>query len=153
MHCALLLVTRTYRVTASQDADSEIRRLQEERKKKDAALVGLGTESIGFDHDIYGGKEEYAMSIPTSMDEEEEEAESSVRAKLPSYTAPDQLRRDVLQEGGGDDGDVFDTRSRRIADREDEYHARRRKRVISPERVDAFSAAASVRVEKREGQK
>jgi len=29
--------------------------------------------------------------------------------------------------------------SRKIADREDEYHARRFNRIISPERVDAFS--------------
>eukprot|EP01094_Clydonella_sp_ATCC50884_P021871 TRINITY_DN4905_c3_g1_i3.p1 TRINITY_DN4905_c3_g1~~TRINITY_DN4905_c3_g1_i3.p1 ORF type:complete len:1207 (+),score=442.14 TRINITY_DN4905_c3_g1_i3:256-3876(+) len=126
------------------DSDAaEIRRLQAERAKKEGVLVGLGTQAGGFDTDIYGGDEQYAMSIPTSEDAMEQEAEEVVRKKLPSFTAPEQIRRDVLQQSEDTSGDVFNQRSRRIADREDEYRARRRNRIISPARTDAFAAAAN----------
>ncbi|KXS15135.1 ARM repeat-containing protein [Gonapodya prolifera JEL478] len=61
-----------------------------------------------------------------------------------SITAPKELLRE-LEEGGADinplDGLVP---SKRIADREDDYHKRRMNRALSPERKDAFATASTV---------
>jgi len=119
------------------DIETEIKKLQEERTKKDPALVGF--ESTGFyDSNIYNTDKYagYDISIPLAEEEEEEDQQS--RRKLPTYTAPQHLL-DEIAEGTEDDDPFKDTRPKKIADREDEYRARGRKRMISPGRVDAFS--------------
>lgn len=107
--------------------------------------------------DLYGTSNKfagYATSIPLNEDDEDDEelsrddneyAEKSRR--LNSYTAP----KDVLREiaGEAEEVDPLATSredSRRIADREDEYHARRFNRIISPERVDAFAEGGTGKV-------
>ncbi|OUM61670.1 hypothetical protein PIROE2DRAFT_45005 [Piromyces sp. E2] len=116
------------------DIDDEIKKLQKERKNAKASLVG----SVSYDTDLYESEDKYAGYVTELKDEDEEEAEIS-RPKLRSFTAP----TDILKEIQDQDDDVdpmADMRpSRKIADREDEYHARRFNRIISPERVDAFS--------------
>ncbi|KAJ1642914.1 U2 snRNP component prp10, partial [Dispira simplex] len=63
--------------------------------------------------------------------------------KLASYTAPQEFLDEIAAEGAIDAPDPFEayhTRERVIAKREDDYHARGRQRVLSPERVDPFRA-------------
>lgn len=56
-----------------------------------------------------------------------------------TYTAPSEVFEDLV--GDDDEIDPFKQRtgSRRILDRQNEYHSRRLKRVISPERLDPFA--------------
>jgi len=60
-------------------------------------------------------------------------------AKRSSFTAPKHLLEAVPQQP--EDDDPMSQRSNRIADREDEYHARRQ-RVLSPSRADPFAKGA-----------
>ncbi|KAI8999953.1 splicing factor 3B subunit 1 [Gaertneriomyces semiglobifer] len=121
------------------DIDAQIKAAQTLRRKgaDKASLIG----DISYDTDLYGsaGKDEYSTSIPVNGDDEEDMVAMRQKKKLSSYTAPKQL----LEEMAALDDDVdpmADIRpSRRIADRESEYHARRLNRRLSPERVDAFS--------------
>ncbi|PKK73055.1 splicing factor 3B subunit 1 [Rhizophagus irregularis] len=59
--------------------------------------------------------------------------------RLTSYTAPAEVYEDLI--GSDDEVDPFlqRTGSRRIVDRQSEYHARRLNRAISPERNDPFA--------------
>jgi splicing factor 3B subunit 1 len=120
-------------LVVADDAE-EIRKLQEKRK----GLVSFA-EAGGFDQDIYGSADQYDTSIATTEEEEEEEA-ARFEQQRPSYTAPSRLQDEVLREAEGGDVDVFQhSRPSRIADRENSYQARRRDRVLSPERADAFA--------------
>jgi len=59
-------------------------------------------------------------------------------AKLRSFTAPRSVVEDTLK-AGPDDTEPQLGRGKAIADREDEYHAQRRSRIISPARHDPFA--------------
>ncbi|KAJ3413449.1 Splicing factor 3B subunit 1 [Chytridiales sp. JEL 0842] len=142
---------------ADQDIDEEIRRAQARReaakvqkgpssnyvRPDKAALVG----SVSYDHDVYDAgtdfdKYESALPMGDADDDDYAAAQQSGPKKLASYTAPKEVYKDVaaMEEDAPDPMASFRT-SRRIADRESEYHARRLNRELSPERVDAFAAA------------
>uniref|UniRef100_A0A7S3DG04 Splicing factor 3B subunit 1 n=1 Tax=Palpitomonas bilix TaxID=652834 RepID=A0A7S3DG04_9EUKA len=101
---------------------------------------GRGAE---YDEELYAKdtKEQYASYI---ADEEDEEHEAP--KKLKQYTASKEDIADVQATG---DSDPFaHLKERQIAHRESEYHARRHSRVLSPDRVDAYSNEAPTRTYK-----
>ena len=72
------------------------------------------------------------------MDEDDGASASASAPTRRTYTIPKGIMEEV--ENAAPEQDVFaDTRAARISDREDEYKARRRARIISPERVDPFA--------------
>ena len=120
--------------------DPEIAKTQEERKKKEQQLASL--ISLTFDTDLYGGSDKgsYLTSIPANEDGENIDAmDNEVARKVASYTAPKSLLKEMP---GGDDSDagLGFRKPQKIIDREGEYHQRRLKQFISPERHDPFSA-------------
>lgn len=84
----------------------------------------------------------------------DEENEGERGRTLPSYTAPKALLEHIpLEENedadeteahrGGLEGEEYFGKSRRIVDRESEYHRRRLERTLSPPRVDPFALPQS----------
>ncbi|KAF4527299.1 hypothetical protein B566_EDAN001073, partial [Ephemera danica] len=130
--------------------ESQIREIQARKKtvtetaevtEKDR--VGLG-ESGYYDKDIYDGGgskfDGYVTSIAANDEVEDEEFESTVpfTQKRPGYTAPAALLNDIAQSEK--DYDPFaDRRRPTVAEKEDEYRQKRRRLMISPERVDPFA--------------
>ena len=106
--------------------------------------IGFGESGI-FDAEIYGGEVQsrfdgYVTSIAANDEVEEEDYDGAGAAPSgggrQSFTAP----AAILNEMVGEDFDPFaEHRRPTIADREDEYRAKRRKMVISPERIDPFA--------------
>ncbi|XP_013785370.1 splicing factor 3B subunit 1 isoform X1 [Limulus polyphemus] len=99
-----------------------------------------------MDEDIYGGTKSrfdgYVTSIAANddadADDDDYETTSLMQNKRTGYTAPTAFLSDVI--GSDKDYDPFaERRIPRIADREDEYRAQRRKMMISPERLDPFA--------------
>ncbi|KAJ3292707.1 Splicing factor 3B subunit 1 [Borealophlyctis nickersoniae] len=129
-------------IGSGPDLDEQIRAAQAQRRKEKADKASL-VGAVSYDTDLYGGSgaekfEGYSTSLPMADDEEEDPLLQRTK-KLASYTAPKEAFKEIAEMD--DDVDpMADIRpSRKIADREDEYHARRLKRQLSPERVDAFS--------------
>ncbi|KAJ3042749.1 Splicing factor 3B subunit 1 [Rhizophlyctis rosea] len=128
---------------STADIDEQIRAAQAQRaidKKDKASLVG----GVSYDTDIYGGTvadrfEGYSTSLPVNEDDDEDEPRATQQKKLSSFTAPKQFINEIAETDDGADPFADVRPSRRIADRESEYHARRLNRQLSPERVDAFS--------------
>ena len=110
--------------------DDEIAAAQQSR--------GVGLTSVSADDEFYGGSSRagLATSIAAGGEAEEDEGVEAPR-KRQTFTAPQHLLNDIpLQEA--EDPAAKGKNSDRIADREDEYHARRQ-RVLSPARADAFA--------------
>lgn len=88
-------------------------------------------------------------SIAVNDDDDEAEGVAHLQALMPkagtrmSFTAPANLMAENEKEG-----EMIDPmeahRASRVSDREDEYKARRRQRIISPERHDPFAAGDQV---------
>ena len=83
--------------------------------------------------------------IPVNEDDEESSANTYVQSVMPkagarmSFTAPASALAENAKEG--EDVDPMEShRASRVSDRDDEYKARRRQRIISPERHDPFAA-------------
>ncbi|KAF6208816.1 hypothetical protein GE061_014557 [Apolygus lucorum] len=133
-----------------EDIEAQIREIQSRKKAVtdedgvDKSGVGLG-ESGYFDRDIYGGGgkfEGYVTSIAANDEIEDDEYEplsfSNQNKGRAGYTAPAALLNDVAQSEK--DYDPFaDRRRPTVAEKEDEYRQKRRRMIISPERVDPFA--------------
>ncbi|CBI32870.3 unnamed protein product, partial [Vitis vinifera] len=121
--------------------DPEIARTQEERKKMEQQLSSL--TSVNYDPELYGGTnkfEDYVSSIPVNDEEENVDAmDPGLGRRLPSYTAPASLLKE-MPRGGVEEDDMGFKKPQRIIDREDDYRRRRLNRVISPDRHDAFAS-------------
>jgi len=82
-------------------------------------------------------------------EDEESAANAHVQSVMPkagarmSFTAPQNLLAENEKEGEHVDP-MEAHRASRVSDREDEYKARRRQRIISPERHDPFAAGDQV---------
>uniref|UniRef100_W5M8F5 Splicing factor 3B subunit 1 n=1 Tax=Lepisosteus oculatus TaxID=7918 RepID=W5M8F5_LEPOC len=109
---------------------------------------GVGLDSTGYyDQEIYGGSDSrftgYVTSIAANEHEDDDEEDSSTSLlgqKKPGYHAPVALLNDIPQSA--EQYDPFaEHRPQKIAEREDEYKARRRQMIISPERLDPFADA------------
>nr|CAD7417430.1 unnamed protein product [Timema poppensis] len=140
-------IPRTHEDIEAQirDIQSRKKELVEEVNEKDR--VGLG-ESGYYDRDIYDGGgskfEGYVTSIAANDEVEDEDYDVVPfnQNKRPGYTAPAALLNDVAQSEK--DYDPFAERRRpTIAEKEDEYRQKRRRMVISPERVDPFAQGLS----------
>ncbi|KAF9977275.1 Splicing factor 3B subunit 1 [Actinomortierella ambigua] len=138
----------------SDDIAAQIKREQEKRaadkssQREDsrAALTG----GISFDTDIYGSSDKsgYVDSLPMHDDDDEDDDElaqkmrsTTTTRKLASYTAPKEIFDQMRSMDDEDDTDPFASRtqSRRIVDREDDYHKQRTMRTLSPSRQDPFA--------------
>ena len=111
------------------DVDEEIRKAQESRGH------GFG-EATDDEHSTSNKFAGFESSIGTG-EVEEDDGEEETRPRRQSFTAPKHLL-DVPSQEGEADPLAGKRSSNRIADREDEYHARRQ-RVLSPTRADAFA--------------
>ena len=145
LSCLLYFITKMSDTVFFLDIEAQVQEIQSRNKvdisEKDR--IGLG-ESGFFDSEIYGGVQSrfdgYVTSIATTDEVEEEDYDGGVAAPggRQSFTAPSAILNDIA--GAGEDFDPFaEHRRPTIADREDEYRAKRRKMVISPERVDPFA--------------
>lgn len=131
----------------AENVDEQIRRAQLERSKAQGTVAAMGKKG-GFDQHIYGGgqsESRYETSIPVNADEEAAEAEEEHRRRLPSYTAPKSALDDLVKDGA----DPMRNR-KAISEREDDYHARRMSRGLSPARADPMAAATG---KAREGER
>ncbi|XP_023210017.1 splicing factor 3B subunit 1-like isoform X1 [Centruroides sculpturatus] len=112
----------------------------------DGGVPLVASSGSYMDEDIYGsGKtkfEDYVTSIAANdeaeADDDDYEATTLVQNKRATYTAPTSFLNELVTTDK--DYDPFaERRVPRIADREDEYRAQRRKLMISPERIDPFA--------------
>ncbi|CAI0410036.1 unnamed protein product [Linum tenue] len=119
--------------------DPEIAKTQEERKKMEQELASL--TSLTYDKDLYGGtdRDAYATSIPVNDDDDNDIGDNEAPRRLPSYTAPKSLLKE-MPRGGDDEDDGGFKKPSRIIDREDDYRRRRLNRPLSPDRHDAFAS-------------
>jgi len=94
-------------------------------------------------------RSQFAQSIPVNEEDEEAAASEHVQSVMPkagarmSFTAPQTVLAENEKEGEMVDP-MEAHRASRVSDREDEYKARRRQRIISPERHDPFAAGDQV---------
>jgi len=89
-----------------------------------------------YDTDLYGQEDKFAGYNTTLDDDESVDVLQARMASRAQFTAPKELLNSVSE--GIDHDPMADHKMRRITEREDEYHARRQK-ILSPDRVDAFS--------------
>ncbi|KAI0237839.1 Splicing factor 3B subunit 1 [Lamellibrachia satsuma] len=130
-----------------EDIEAHVREIQNKKKvltgnEKGDARVGLGEEGH-FDTEIYetrGSKfAGYVTSIGTTDEQDDDDDYSTtVLGKKSTYTAPLNILNDIAKEGQ-DFNPLEDRRIPRISDREDDYRARPRQMIISPERHDPFA--------------
>eukprot|EP01048_Picozoa_sp_COSAG05_P020788 COSAG05_NODE_3635_length_1944_cov_1.441734_2_plen_338_part_00 len=137
--------------------EDEIRDMQTQRSNvKGAALTGAGSD---FDQDLYGGSKSDAhlTELPTEAEEASMGADQgmgggSTTSQRRQYSGPS-MGGDHL-DGPGDE-DPFAARDREmgvaptIAERESDYQAQRRNRIISPARTDPFAAGGTADPEAR----
>ncbi|XP_001599854.2 splicing factor 3B subunit 1 isoform X1 [Nasonia vitripennis] len=130
-----------------EDIEAQIRDIQEKKKNVQANAVGEEQVALGktgfYDQDIYDGTNNkfdgYVTSIAANDEVDDEDYEpSTFSTNKRGFNAPAALLNDVAQSEK--DYDPFaDRRRPTIADREDEYRQKRRRMIISPERVDPFA--------------
>ncbi|ORZ17398.1 splicing factor 3B subunit 1 [Absidia repens] len=142
----------------SDDIDQEIRAAQAKRKEitdQDISKAVLENEShasmssVSYDTDIYGsnGKDRfagYSTSIAVGGEDEDDDMDDDTyqetNKRLNSYTVSKELAQETIGETDHHDPFADSQKSKRIADRESEYHQRRFNRMLSPGRKDAFAA-------------
>jgi len=137
----------------AEDVDEEIKQIQQERLSFKASL---STKTVSYDEDIYGGggpPVEFDPELPADDDDTASAAPASkystesrevVRRALSSYTAPKHLLESRPKAEAKEEADPFQEFKRKtVAEREDEYRARWRKRKLSPPRVMAFGKDAT----------
>uniref|UniRef100_A0A7S4T2H7 Uncharacterized protein n=1 Tax=Alexandrium monilatum TaxID=311494 RepID=A0A7S4T2H7_9DINO len=111
-----------------------------DEKKAEGQGAGLGKEGH-FDKELYGGSKEgdFVHELPTDKEAAElERQEGGVLAGSGLKPGGGGKPQDDVPGGPGDDP-FKDTRSKTIADREDEYRAQRHRRMLSPPRADPFA--------------
>ena len=139
--------------------DEDIKDAQSQRSNvKGAALTGAGSD---FDQDIYGGGGSEAgglTELPTEAEEASMGADQGAdggvtTSQRRNYSGPSLSAADDM--GAGADEDPFAVRAREmgvqptIAERESDYQARRRNRILSPARADPFAAGGTADPEAR----
>ncbi|KAG7307615.1 Splicing factor 3B subunit 1 [Plutella xylostella] len=127
--------------------EAQIKEIQAKKNELPENGSKKSLEDGYYDSDIYdnsGGQgksryEGYVTSIAANDEIEDEDVENvPISRKGSGYTAPASLLNDIAQSDK--DYDPFaDKRRPTIADREDEYRQKRRRMIISPERMDPFA--------------
>ncbi|EEB13765.1 U2 snRNP component prp10, putative [Pediculus humanus corporis] len=133
-----------------EDIEARIKEIQAKKKElsndengiNDKSRIGLG-ESGYFDQEIYdrGGSkfDGYVTSIAANDEVDDDDYElTTFTQKKPEYNAPVALLNDIAVSEK--DYDPFaETRRPTIAEKEDEYRQKRRRMIISPDRIDPFA--------------
>ena len=97
-----------------------------------AKLISKGES---FDKEIYGESNQYTNYIDEEKDDEDTYIPiKQTNQKLNSYTAPKEVIDDI--KAGHHDDPFADAKLKKISEREDKYHQRKRLRQLSPERHD-----------------
>eukprot|EP00040_Diaphanoeca_grandis_P037207 m.241356 g.241356 ORF g.241356 m.241356 type:complete len:1231 (+) comp33773_c0_seq1:225-3917(+) len=140
------MAARTEEALEAQIKAYQTNRAADEEKTdalKEKEDIGFGSKG-GFDKDIYGAENagNYVTSIDVGgdMDEDDDEGAPATRR---TYTAPKSALLELEKEPEGAQDVFADTRASRISDRESDYQARRRNRIISPDRADPFADGAT----------
>eukprot|EP01116_Phalansterium_solitarium_P021661 TRINITY_DN6823_c0_g1_i1.p1 TRINITY_DN6823_c0_g1~~TRINITY_DN6823_c0_g1_i1.p1 ORF type:complete len:316 (-),score=136.25 TRINITY_DN6823_c0_g1_i1:287-1234(-) len=124
--------------------DPDFRKAQMERGKAEGRLASF--VEVSFDKDLYsgGGGANFDTSIAVNFDDDDETEAShpgvnSRKKFMQSFSGSKKFFEEMT---GDDDNDPFkETRRKTIAEREDEYRARWRKRArLSPQQLDPFAA-------------
>ena len=115
----------------ADDLDAEIAITQQQRGP--GLTEFADDDALGFTQDRFAG---FEGSIAAGNEMEDDGEEVMLTGRRAQFTAPKHLLGVPHQES--EDAITASQRSNRIADREDEYHARRQ-RVLSPSRADAFA--------------
>nr|XP_058964441.1 splicing factor 3B subunit 1-like [Pocillopora verrucosa]XP_058966473.1 splicing factor 3B subunit 1-like [Pocillopora verrucosa] len=135
--------------TTHEEIEWQIQQLQAQRSNLPKVDIGekVGLASVGeggYDVDIYGAGggrfEGYSIDIAPNEQEEDDDDYSTtiMHPSRNTYTAPTALLNDIARSS--ENVDPFaQHRQQTIAEREDEYRARRRQMVISPPRHDPFA--------------
>ncbi|KAI9008593.1 splicing factor 3B subunit 1 [Hyaloraphidium curvatum] len=142
---------------ASADVDAQIKEAQQRREVARAAAQAKAANRATFDDELYSRKESRFEGYDTSIaagpaaDDDDGDApmEDAGYGRRANITAPKELLRELEESGADSDPLAGRVESRRIADREDDYHKRRLNRVLSPQRVDAFQGGAADHAEAR----
>eukprot|EP00965_Chrysotila_dentata_P132363 4376916-Pleurochrysis_carterae.AAC.2 len=108
------------------DVDDEIQAAQQSR--------GIGFAELSTEDDVYTKDRFAGLETSIGPGEEAEDDGAELPSKRATFTAPQHLLADVPRQ----EEEPLKERSNRIADREDEYHARRQ-RIVSPDRADPFA--------------
>lgn len=130
-------------------AEDYVRDLEETRRRREAQdphKVSMSSVGQGYDEELYGShqgsnsSDQYASSLPTPSS-----SSSMTSSYTRTYTAPQELLDEITAEAestAAQDpfGPSDPSKSRRIADRQSEYHLRRFNQPLSPTRHDAFSS-------------
>ncbi|XP_058806237.1 splicing factor 3B subunit 1 isoform X1 [Phymastichus coffea] len=131
----------------SDEIDAHIREIQEKKKTIQTTTTlenqfGLDGKS-GYYDEYYDGANSkfdgYVTSIAANDEPDDDDYEpTTFSSNKKGFNAPAALLNDIAQSEK--DYDPFaDRRRPTIADREDEYRQRKRRMIISPERVDPFA--------------
>ena len=95
----------------------------------------LNSKGEAFDKEIYGETNQYRKYIEEDKEDDDNYVPKKPgKQKLTSYTAPKEVMDDIM--AGHHDDPFADAKMKKIAEREDKYHARKRLRQLSPERHD-----------------
>lgn len=150
------------------DIESQIKDIQDKKRQAQAQeerQKGIGLlESGYFDSEIYEGGQKgkyegYVTSIATNEEDEDDDDEpirpdkkssafnapisfikEITRVSLITFSNYKQMCNLFINQQNEPEYDPFeDRRQKTVGEKEDEYRARRRKLVISPERVDPFA--------------
>ncbi|MCL4128243.1 UNVERIFIED_CONTAM: hypothetical protein GTU68_042963, partial [Idotea baltica] len=129
------------------DIEAQIREAQERKnvnqdEDQEAAEKAHLDRGGFFDTDIYdnGGNnkyDQYVQSIAVDdVDDEDDDGGTTLGKKSSGYNAPQFFLKEMVDK---DHDPMAQYKRPTIADREDEYRARRRMQAISPERFDHFA--------------
>nr|CAG4640605.1 EOG090X00GC [Eulimnadia texana] len=125
------------------DIEAQVAAIQARKKPNISEEDRIAMAEGGFfDQEIYdtnasGKYEGYVTSIAASEEPDEDDYDTGVNQTRATFTAPAAVLKDM--ENGEDHDPFAEYRRPTIADRENEYTSKRRKVVISPERVDPFA--------------
>ena len=127
-------------VAMAEELDADIAATQRARQDR----VGVTEVGKEFDAELYGGAEKGGEGYATELVDEEDAAADGEEApggmttsQRRQYSGPTMS----ADEGPGAGDDPFAAhRQQTIAEREDDYHAQRRRRILSPARSDPFAA-------------
>ncbi|CAC5379737.1 splicing factor 3B subunit 1-like isoform X1 [Mytilus californianus] len=133
--------------TTREEIEEQVRNLQQKKKKlqdggeeEETNKVGLGAEGH-YDTDIYSAHGKFEGYVTSIAPNEELDDDDDIGAGYPkrgsSYTAPLNFLNDTVNDKDFDP--MAEHRAPKIADREGEYRARMRQRIISPPRYDPFA--------------
>ncbi|PVU87891.1 hypothetical protein BB561_006134 [Smittium simulii] len=140
----------------SDDFSAQIRKEREKREKLKANInqenqsnfVSLSA-GVAFDKDIYDTADKFTDYVPElELEGENNNFSISNQTKKTKLTQDDvqKLISEAKQELADENIDPFKVDgapSKVISERENEYQARRRNRILSPERIDAFKTPDS----------